>query len=258
MPLDITRNIDRFEGEDTFQFTLTMTVSRPSTVAFVVYNTDGSTLAPETVQVSSNCAVESGTTTGLFYMNRVLPTSVGFYTYMWRAWDSSSRPYTNRGEFEVIRTEPHSFYTYGTRVEVMKRARQLIGRGDITERDIRPHMEAGDGWIDSKIGVRVSVPLSPVPGWAREMSNRMAIYFLHQSYYSGQKTDEPPAVVRQFDKDNEFLDGVVEGKYSLVGETEVVAITGGIEGGVPAFGRSDVEKQEIDTDITDFEDSQRD
>src|SRR3989304_9860661 len=97
MALDITRNIDRFEGEDTFQFTLTMTVSRPSTVAFVVYNTDGSTLAPETVQANSAWAVESGTNTGVFYMNRVLPTSVGFYTNMWRGGDSSSRASPHRG-----------------------------------------------------------------------------------------------------------------------------------------------------------------
>src|SRR3990167_10066866 len=106
MPLEITRNIGRVEGEDTFQFTLTMTVSRPSTVAFVVYNTDGSTLAPETVQANSAWAVESGTNTGVFYMNRVLPTSVGFYTNMWRAGGSSSRPHTSRGGVVVIRAGP--------------------------------------------------------------------------------------------------------------------------------------------------------
>lgn len=90
--------------------------------------------------------------------------------------------------------------------------------------------------------------------------SRRAIYFLYNTYYSGQKADEPPAIVRQFDKDNEFLDGVVEGKYALAGsgvsfifEQPISVITGGTADGKPAFGRRPWEEQEIDPNILDFE-----
>lgn len=277
MPIDITRNIDRFESDDLKQFTFSNTLTVPRTLDFIVFNTDGATLAPVAVQSGLTVTVSAATvnvgSVGVFYCNRQLPTSVGFYTYWWRAWGSSggssgsvadSLSSITRGEFEIFTTEPHSFFTYGNRVEVVKRARQLVGRGDITERDIRSHMEAGDGWIDSKLGKIIGVPMTPAPFSVREMSNRMGIYFLYQSYYGGQKVDVPTAVQRQFTIDNEFLDGVVEGKFALAGsgvlfifEQPVSVIIGGTADGKPAFGRSDWENQVIDPAILDFEDGER-
>lgn len=278
MPIDVTRNIGRFESQDLKQFTFVDTLTIPSTIDLIIFNSDGATLAPVAVQSGLTVTVSAATanvgSVGVFYVNRQLPTTVGFYTYWWRAWGSSggssgsvaaSLFSITRGEFEIITTEPHSFFTYGNRVEITKRARQMIGRGDITERDVRPFMESGDGWIDSKLGKIMTVPMSPVPFALREMSNRMAIYFLYNAYYSGQKADEPPAVVRQFDNDNEFLDGVVEGKFALAGsgvsfifEQPVSVITGGTADGKPAFGRSDWEDQQIDPNILDFEADERD
>jgi len=277
MPINITGNIDRFESEDLKRFTFANTLTIPRTIDFIVFNTDGTTLAPVAVQSGLTVVVSAATanigSVGVFYVNRQLPTSVGFYTYWWRAWGSSggssgsvaaSLFSITRGEFEIFTTEPHSFFTYGNQIEVVKRARQLVGRGDITERDIRPHMEAGDGWIDSKLGKIITVPMTPVPFSVREMSNRMGIYFLYQSYYGGQKVDVPTAVQKQFVIDNEFLDGVVEGKWALAGsgvsfifEQPVSVITGGTADGKPAFGRSDWEDQRIDPNILDFEDDER-
>ena len=278
MPIDLTRNIDRFESEDLQRFTFANTITVPRTIDFMVFNTDGATLAPLAVQsglsVTVSAAAGNVGSVGVFYVDRQLPVSVGFYTYMWRAWGSSggssgsvvdSLFTVTRGEFEVIHTEPHSFFTYGNRAELVRRSRQLVGRGDLTERDIRPHMEAADGWIDGKIGRIVGVPLSPVPQVVREMSNHGGLYFFFSAYYGGQRSEIPADVQRQWEQDNEFLDGVVEGKYALTTsgatyqlENEVKAITGGIEEGKPAFGRSDWTDQEIDSDIKDFEDDQRD
>ena len=275
--VDIVGQTQRFQSEDLEKFSLVSTVVIPSTVNLMLFNTDGATLAPVAVQsgltVTVSAIAASVGSVGLFYVNRQMPTSVGFYAYEWRMFGSSGATsgtvaaslFTiRRGEFEVFKTEPVSFFTYGNAAEVMRRARQLVGRGDVTQRDVRPHMEAGDGWIDSKLGKIITVPISPAPLSVREMSNRMAIYFLYNAYYGGQQVDEPPAVVRQFDKDNEFLDGVVEGKYALAGsgvsfifEQPVSAITGGVEGGKPAFGRSDWEEQQMDTAILDFEDDER-
>ena len=273
--IDIVGHTQRFQAQDIERFSLVSTIMIPATVQLIVYNTDGTSLPSVAAQSGFSVAVSGSAvgSVGLFYLNYQLPTSVAFYTYEWRMWGSSGASSgtvaaslfsVRRGEFEVITTEPHSFFTYGNRSEVMRRARQLVGRGDVTERDIRPHMEAGDGWIDSKLGKIITTPLSPVPFSVREMSNRMAIYFLYNAYLGGQKTDEPPAVVRQFDKDNEFLDGVVEGKWALAGsgvsfifEQPVSVITGGTADGRPAFGRSDWQDQTIDPTILDFEKDQR-
>ena len=275
--VDIVGQTQRFQSEGLEKFSLVSTATIPATVQHILYNTDGATLAPVAVQsgltVTVSALAANVGSVGLFYVNRQMPTSVGFYTYEWRLFGSSGASSGTvaaslftplRGEFEIFKTEAASFFTYGVKEEVMRRARQLVGRGDISERDVRPFMEAGDGWIDSKLGKIIGVPLSPVPFSVREMSNRMAIYFLYNAYYSGQKTDEPPATVRQFDKDNEFLDGVVDGKWALAGsgvsfifEQPVSVITGGTADGKPAFGRSDWEKQVIDPNILDFEDDER-
>lgn len=271
--IDIVGQTQRFQSEDLEKFSLVSTLVIPNTVQLVFYNTTGASLAPVAVQSGLTVTISGATNVGNFYVQYQMPTSVGFYTYEWRMFGSfgassgsvpSSLFTIRRGEFEVFKTEATSYFTYGNRGEVLRRARQLVGRGDLSERDVQPHMEAGDGWIDSKLGKIITVPLTPVPFSVREMANRMAIYFLYNTYYSGQKTDEPPAIVRQFDKDNEFLDGVVEGKYALAGsgvsfifEQPVSVITGGTADGKPAFGRSDWESQQIDPNILDFEDDER-
>ena len=275
---DIVGTVQRFEGDTVEQFTLTNTLTVPATVQFIVYNTDGGTLAPVTAQSGQTVVVSAANadigSVGVYYLWRQMPASAGLYAYEWRMWGSAggtsgtiaASVFTvRRNEFDVFRTEPHSFFTYGNRGEVVRRARMLVSRGDLTERDIRPHMEAADGWIDSKLGIIVTVPLNPVPTIAREMSNHGAAYFLMTSYYGGQRGEIPTDIQRQWEQDNELLDGIVEGKYSLAGsgvayrkEEEISHIEGGIEGGVPIFGRSDFTEQEVDADITDAESDQRD
>ena len=93
MPIDISRNIDRFESEDLKQFTFANTLTVPRTIDFIVFNTDGTTLAPVDVQSGLTVTVSAATanvgSVGVYYLNRQLPSSVGFYTYWWRAWGSS-------------------------------------------------------------------------------------------------------------------------------------------------------------------------
>ena len=268
--IDIVGNTQRFQSRAIEKFSLVSTVTIPATVQLIVYNTDGATLPPQSAQSGFTVNVSATVvgSVGLFYLYYQMPSSIGFYAYEWRAWGSSGASSgtvvaslfdTRRGEFEIFTTEAHSFFTYGNLAEVVRRARQIIGRGDVSVRDVRPFMESGDGWIDSKLGKIITVPMSPVPIALREMSNRMAIYFL-----SGEKADDTSGIVRQFDNDNEFLDGVVEGKFALAGsgvsfifEQPVSVITGGTADGKPAFGRSDWQDQQIDPNILDFEDDER-
>ena len=93
MPIDITRNIDRFESGDLKQFTFANTLTVPRTIDFIVFNTDGATLPPVDVQSGLTVTVSAATanvgSVGVYYVNRQLPSSVGLYTYWWRAWGSS-------------------------------------------------------------------------------------------------------------------------------------------------------------------------
>lgn len=257
MPIDISQNIDRFEVEDTRQFTFTASVSRPSTVAFIVYNTNGNSLALEGVQ-SGATVQESGTNTGLFYMIRVLPTSVGLYFYEWRAWDSVSRTYITRGEFEMMRTEPVSFATYADVTDVIRSARQIFGRGDITIRDLRPYVEAGDQWIDSWLGRITATPLGSASPIVRDMSKVYALYGYYADRYSVERQDAPPAIVARKDRYDDLLQAVMAGSAQIAGinvsiTDDVSVLTGAIEGGVPVFGMRDWESQVVDVDITQAE-----
>lgn len=259
MALDIVGNIPRLEASDTKQFTWASTITAPQTVAFHVYNTDGSTLAPEAMQSSSFFVAASGG--GVFYANRVLPTSAGLYFYQWTAWDVASRTYITRGEFEIYRTEAHSFFTYADVTDVVRTGRQIFKRSDITMREVRPYLEAADGYIDGRLGKVFTVPLNPVPNIIRDMSKVFGLAYFYSDRYSTEKEDQPPPIIDRKDWYEEFLSSVVSGTAVLVTSGGVVSqvaedftvITGGIEGGTPQFGIRDWTEQTTDSDIKDAE-----
>lgn len=277
--VDIVGQLSRFEAEDTQKFSLVSTLTIPATVQFMVFNTDGNTLMPviaqsgQTVTVSA-LAVNVGSV-GLFFVNRQLPTSVGFYTYEYRMWGSSGASsgslvdsvYTvKRGEFEVTHTQPQSFFSYGDKVVVLGISRQLVARGDLTERDVQPYMEGADAYINAKLGTLFSVPITPTPNLLRDMSQVFATWGLWSDRVKSHKDDTPPAIVSRRDWFEDLLDNIVEGKAAIEVssgtiqrlEETVTAITGGIEGGVPTHGKSDFEDQEVDRNITDAESDWRD
>ena len=261
--IDVTGGIPRYEADDTKQFTWTATVSAPSTIAFNLFNTDGKTLAPAAVQASSFFVAASGS--GVFYMNVVLPTSAGLYFYQWTPYDAASRPYTTRGEFEIVRTEPVSFFTYADILDTTRTGRQIFARSDITQRDLRPYLEEGDAVIDSMLGQVTTVPLVPTPNLIRAMSKVFALANFYSDRYSMQNEDAPPAILRRQDKYMEMLTAIMSGTAALVSSGGVIAVaqdavtalTGSLEHseGVPIFGLRDSEMQRVDADIVEAEDA---
>ena len=255
--IDITGGIPRYEADDTKQFTFASTATRPATVAFAVYNTNGNTLALEAVQ-SGATVVETPTNTGAYIFPRVLPTSAGLYFYQWTGWDASSRPAIIRGEFEIVRTEPVSFFTYGNILDVTRTGRQVFGRADITQRDLQPYMEEGDAYIDSMLGLVVTVPVTPTPNLIVAMSKVFALANFYSDRYSMENEDAPPAIMKRKEEYVELLSSIVSGSAVLVTSGGVVtsvqeaitALTGSIKGGVPVFGMRDPEDQTVDADIT--------
>ena len=257
--IDISQNIDRIEAGDTFQFTLSMTPNRPNTVAFALYDFADNAVALNAVQSGATVA-ESGTTTGLFYFNRVVPTSVGFYFLEWAAWDASSRPYYLRSEFEVVQTRAYSFQTYADVSDVIRNARQIFGKADLTVRDLQRHVEAADAWIDTKLAsVVASTPLSTTPNFIRGMSKAGAYYFFYSERYSVEREAAPPGIVDQWDRYNQVLDGVIAGSYALPGVSVTIAANQDVyvstANDAPIFGIRDFADQRRDPDVIDAEDA---
>lgn len=247
---DITREIPRFESEDTFQFTLA-TSPRVSSIQFMVFNTDGNTLAPAAVQ-SGVSVSESGTNTGLFYVSRILPTTPAIYTYAFIGWDAASLTYTTRGYFEIYKTEILSFQTYADITDTVRTARQIFGRGELTFRDMRPYLESADAWIDTKLRPIATVPVSPTPNFLRDASKVGGLFMYYSDRYAFQKDDAPPGIVERWRQYNELIDAIVAGSASLVGvDVSDQPIDINMDGYKPIFDFRGVEDQRIDPDLID-------
>ena len=262
MPIDLSGNIDRFEADDLRQFTYVDTVSVPASITFTLYGPNGSIVDPVAVQSGITVTPSGSAASGMYYIFRQLPSSRGFYTGEWKAFGSgtiqSSLYVTNRFTFEIVKTEPRSFFSYGSKNNVMRIARQLIGRGDLTEYDIQPHMEAAHGYINARLGGVTTVPFSPAPAYIAQGEEIIAVYTLYGTFGGTEKNEIPPAFQKLRDDFVAFLDKAAEGLLTVDGiwpieQGAITYFTGGIEGGKPTFGRSDWPYQVIDILITEKE-----
>ena len=269
--MSITGDLQRFEADNLERFSYVSTVIIPSTVQFALFNTDGATLAPVAVQSGVTVAVSAVAanvgSVGLFYLDRQLPTSLGFYSYEWRAWGSSgasSGSLANsiftvvRGEFEISKTENRDFVSYGDKNNVLRAGRMLIGRGDLTQRDIEPQMLGAYGYINGRLGRVMTVPITPSPPYLARGEEVLALYALHGTFRGSDKSELPPAINQLRDDFVEYLDAVVAGdatvtnsgvQLQMTGLDTISIITGGLEGGNPTFDKSDMEDQVVHTDV---------
>jgi len=260
MAIDLSGNIDRFEAGDLRMFRYIDNVSIPSCVSFALYNVDGTVLAPTDVESGVTVTVSGGDITkGNFYVFRQLPTSRGFYTAEFLAYGSGtaqSSLFTRQREvFEIIRTEPMSFYAYGNKNTVMRVARQLIGRGDLTEYDVAPHMLAAYAQINARLGHIVTVPFSPATDYIAQGAEIMAIYTLYGTYGATEKGEIPPSFQKLYDNFMTYLTAVGEGEITVDGTAvnigRISAFTGGLDGsgGRATFGAQPFTMQHVDWNI---------
>lgn len=261
MAIDLSGNISRFEAGDLRMWRYIDNVSIPSCVAFNMYDVNGNVLAPTAVESGVSVVVSGGDTTkGNFYIFRQLPSSRGFYTAEFLAYGSGSAQsslYTRQREvFEIYKTEPVSFYSYGNKNTVLRVSRQLVGRGDLTEYDVAPHMQAAKDFIDARLGMVVTVPFNPPTNYIRQGEEVLAIYTLHGTYGATEKGEIPPSFQKLRDDFIAYLDAVAAGEITVDGTFtagRITQFTGGIEGGVPTFGRRDFPMQHIDWNIIESE-----
>lgn len=248
MPLsDLTREIPRFEAEDTFQFTLTMSANRPESVQFMIFGTDGATVAPVAVQTGLSVA-ESGANTGIYHVERILPSSAGLYAWKFVAFDAASRTYPTAGYFEVYKTVVESFYTYSDISETVRSARQIFG-SDLTIGEMRRYFEEADAWIDTKLRPVATVPVSPTPNFLRGMS-QVGAQFMYLADHGPQKSVDPAGIVRRWEEYNTLLDAIVAGSASLVAvDVSDRPIDIANDGYKPIFDFREPEEQRIDPDL---------
>jgi hypothetical protein len=212
--IDIAQSLPVLEAGDTKQFTMTASPTVPATAAFVMFNTDGSTLALNPVQPN---AIVGDSGSGLLYFNRVLPDTPGIYCYKWLLWDSASRPYVNAYEVLIQRTEAFSFQTYGDPQDIVRSARQLFGRSNITFRDMQPYCQAADGFMDMYFGRVTSVPLGSSSPLIQDMSKVYTLWRFYCDQYSYDTKQEPPAIIHRKEDYDRLLELIAAGSMSLPG-----------------------------------------
>ena len=253
MGIDITGDVERFESGDTRQFTLTATVTVPASVNFSLFNTDGATLALLSVQAGETVQTSAS---GLFYFNRILPDSTGYYTFQWTAFDSSSRPYVTRGEFEIIKTQAESFFSYAPLANVLRDARHIIGRGDLTFSEIRPHMETAHDRINGKVALLYTTPVSPVFPQIQDMEKVFALWTLYADRYGTERGVIPPSIQARKDDYDELLDEWSAGSVALPVGSGIATLADPLMSSVqadfkPIFDSRRFEQQRIDPDLVD-------
>lgn len=219
MPIDISQTIREFEAGDTFQFTFTASQTVPATVGFVMFDTNGASLALDGVQPNEIVGTSG---TGLYYFNRVLPQTPGIYAYKWLAWDTASRPYILSDEIEVKRTEAFSFSTYGDPQDIVRSARQMFGRSNITFRDMRPYCQSADGYIDMYLGKVVAVPLGSASPLVADMSKVYTLWRFYCDQYSYDTKAEPPAIIHRKEDYDKLLNLIAAGSANIPG-LEIIA-----------------------------------
>jgi hypothetical protein len=177
---NISDNIPRFEADNAKQFTYTSTVTRPATVSFTIYDSNGTGMALSAVSAinSGNVVAESGTTTGLFYINVVVPTTRDFYVSEFIGYDASSLTYRTRTEWEVISSIPTSFFSYSAIADTLRISRTIIGRADLTFWDVKRYVEVAHDKINARLGNLYTIPVSPTFPLIQDMERTFAIYDL--------------------------------------------------------------------------------
>lgn len=213
--INIIQTVAQYETGDTRQFTINTSATAPQTVAFNIYNFTGALVAPSGVQ--SGDAFTATSDASAIYCNRVLPSTPGLYVWEWILWDTASRTYYTRNEFEVVSTLPVSFFTYGDVTDIVRTARNFFGRTNMHIGQLQPYCQASDGYIDSFLGQVMTVPLSlPVPPIIADMSKVYTLWRLSSDRHFFELNDEDSAVVRRKNDYDKFLIAIAAGSQTIV------------------------------------------
>ena len=225
---EIPGGIRRYQADDFKQFTLAATISRPTTVGYTLYDPAGAVLP-----ISSISAVNSGVTvaesavsgnnsSGLYHVEFVLPTTQGFYVSEWKAFNATSQAGVVRQEFEIVRTEARSFWSYGELADVLRTARVLFNQHEVTAREIQDYMEPSDDRINAMLGMVMTVPVTPNMPILRDCNKAMTLWGYYTDKFSEVKREAPPGIKAHYDSCMKFFAEVMSGNAVLVTDSGIV------------------------------------
>lgn len=220
MAENLSGGIPAYEASDLKRFTLAATLARPNTVAFQLWDPNGGLLPVSSISpVNSGIfAVECGNLSGIYYVDVVLPDTAGFYISEWIAYNATSQTGRVKEEFEVIRTEARSFFTYGNAYDIVRTARQIFGRSNVTVRDLQDYMEPADGLINGylgHLGDAITLPLSTVPPLVRDWHKSLVLWSLYSDRFGVKGEDAPTGLQDRYDKVIEQLEALKDGEAVL-------------------------------------------
>lgn len=227
---EIAGGIRRLQADGLWQFTMTATVVHPAAVTYELFDPLGAALGVSSISpVNSGVTVQESaiglvTSTGLFHIEYVLPTTPGFYTGVWKAFNVASQPGIIRDEFEVVKTEPRSFRSYGNVADIVRTARVMFKAYDITARDVQDYMEPADNQIDAMLGMIMAVPVMPTPAKLRDCNKAMALWGMYSDRFAEVKREAPPGIKAHYDACMKFFADVMSGNAVLVTDSGAIQL----------------------------------
>ena len=231
---EIPGGIQRYQADDFRQFTLTTTPTRPTTVAYVLRDPNGSLLDITSISavnsgiVVTESAVGAVNSTGLFHIEYVLATTPGFYVGEWKAFNAASQAGVIRHEYEVVRTEARSFWSYGEVADVLRTARVLFNQHNITAREIQDYMEPADDRINAMLGKVMTVPVTPNMPILRDCNKAMALWGMYSDRFAEVKREAPPGIKAHYESCMEFFAEVMSGNAVLVTDSGIIQLPTGM------------------------------
>lgn len=265
---EIPGGIQRYQADDFRQFTMTATITHPTTVSYALYDPLGALLLVNSISnvnsgvTVAESAVGAVTSTGLFHIEYVVPATPGFYTSEWKAYNATSQAGVIRQEFEVIRTEPRSFLSYGNVADVLRTARVVFKAYDITAREIQDYMEPSDDKINGMLGKVMTVPVTPNMPILRDCNKAMSLWGFYSDRFAEVKKEAPPGIKEHYDSCIKFFAEVMSGNAVLVTDSGVITLPTGFRSTTqdykPIFDLRDFEVMRVDPEVIDLSDDEDD
>lgn len=202
--------IERFEGGDTRQFTVTLSVAPDGAPSLAIYNSSGTL-------VSSATASQSGAGYN-YYSMYSLPASAGFYKYQWVI-SVGSLSYTSRGQFEIILTDADQEGLYCDPVDLRNMYKKLDTSG-LTNAEINEFIADADHEINFALAGKYDVPFATsvvsFPPMIGIISKNLSLCNILERQVSQGTGALPEWLVAKRERMEKYLEGLTAGSYTLV------------------------------------------
>lgn len=244
--------MEQFDGGDTRQFTLVMSVAPDGNPKLSIFNSSNT-------GVTSLTSTQSGST-NQYYSLYTLPTSPGIYYSEWNI-SVSSKAYVDRSLFEIILVDADQEGLYSDPND-LRAIYPKIDTTGLTNRQLNQFISDIDAVINMRLSTRYGVPfetgVNSLPPAINYLSKNLALLEILTRPSVKAGGDTPGWIEDRQDYFNKLLSGLETGSYSLVVNSGSVIGAKGSEiiwsdkeDYSPIFNLLDCEQQVVDSDLID-------